>query len=440
MKSAPYLLILASVVTAGLALILFLYSTGDDETAPGASLTVEGQPESGDAGKSPETGGSSVARTAGDAGAAEDTANASGTAAPAGELTSEARGEIEIGINLARVRQDGTMVVAGQALADSTVNLIRDGKIIGTTMANEAGEWVIVPDMLLDPGSHLLSVDIIPPDGDRIVGPMAVVIDIPSGSEETPLVALVPFTDDTDAVARVLQAPDQQSDGGQTVVAGQTGVAGQVSSSAGAVSSGVTGQISSSAGAGSSGVAGQISSSAGAGSSGVAGQGNAASPSESGNTDDAAGPALMSPSVQIRTIQALTAKRLAVSGNSTGGITANLTVNDVSVAADLDDRGMFAAVADIDPDAESFRLRVELKGDGGEVLARASLRLSRAQIQQSLGNNSLLVVQRGDALWRIAYRTYGEGIRYIDIYRKNQKQIDDPDLIYPDQVFVIPNS
>jgi nucleoid-associated protein YgaU len=47
-------------------------------------------------------------------------------------------------------------------------------------------------------------------------------------------------------------------------------------------------------------------------------------------------------------------------------------------------------------------------------------------------------IERGDSLWAISRRTYGEGDRYTAIYDANQDQIRDPDLIYPGQVFVLP--
>lgn len=45
---------------------------------------------------------------------------------------------------------------------------------------------------------------------------------------------------------------------------------------------------------------------------------------------------------------------------------------------------------------------------------------------------------RGDNLWQISKRTYGRGERYTVIYDANQAQIRDPDLIYPGQIFVLP--
>ena len=49
------------------------------------------------------------------------------------------------------------------------------------------------------------------------------------------------------------------------------------------------------------------------------------------------------------------------------------------------------------------------------------------------------VVQRGDYLWRIASDYYGDGIRYTVIYDANAQAITNPDLIYPGQIFIIPN-
>ena len=49
-------------------------------------------------------------------------------------------------------------------------------------------------------------------------------------------------------------------------------------------------------------------------------------------------------------------------------------------------------------------------------------------------------VRRGDSLWRIASdpEVYGRGYRWLEIYEANKNVITDPDLIFPDQIFVIP--
>jgi len=49
-----------------------------------------------------------------------------------------------------------------------------------------------------------------------------------------------------------------------------------------------------------------------------------------------------------------------------------------------------------------------------------------------------VIIRSGDNLWTIARRLYGRGVRYSTIYGANTDQIRDPDLIYPGQVFVVP--
>ena len=52
--------------------------------------------------------------------------------------------------------------------------------------------------------------------------------------------------------------------------------------------------------------------------------------------------------------------------------------------------------------------------------------------------DSAVIIRRGDTLWRLSYRVYGRGVRYSTIYLANQSQIEDPDRIWPGQVFKLP--
>ena len=52
----------------------------------------------------------------------------------------------------------------------------------------------------------------------------------------------------------------------------------------------------------------------------------------------------------------------------------------------------------------------------------------------------IVVVQPGNSLWRISRRFYGRGIMYTTIFKANRSQINDPDLIYPGQIFEIPKT
>ena len=48
-------------------------------------------------------------------------------------------------------------------------------------------------------------------------------------------------------------------------------------------------------------------------------------------------------------------------------------------------------------------------------------------------------VVQGDSLWRIAGETLGDPRRWPEIYEANRDRIQDPDLIFPEQVFAIPS-
>lgn len=50
-----------------------------------------------------------------------------------------------------------------------------------------------------------------------------------------------------------------------------------------------------------------------------------------------------------------------------------------------------------------------------------------------------VIIRRGDTLWRISRRVYGRGVRYSTIYLANQEQIRDPDMIWPGQIFSVPD-
>jgi len=82
-------------------------------------------------------------------------------------------------------------------------------------------------------------------------------------------------------------------------------------------------------------------------------------------------------------------------------------------------------------------LRVDQVGADAKVAARIESPFLRAALVE-LPADQAFIVQPGNNLWRIARRSYGEGLRYTVIYQANRSQIRNPDLIYPGQVFTIP--
>lgn len=71
--------------------------------------------------------------------------------------------------------------------------------------------------------------------------------------------------------------------------------------------------------------------------------------------------------------------------------------------------------------------------------AAAPAAASPAQPERiSVLDTGQVIIRRGDNLWRLSRRVYGQGIRYTSIYDANRDQIGQPELIFPGQVFTLP--
>ena len=74
----------------------------------------------------------------------------------------------------------------------------------------------------------------------------------------------------------------------------------------------------------------------------------------------------------------------------------------------------------------------------GKIVARDDLIFEGNIIKDAKGK-TVLIVQKGDALWKIAYKRLGGGDKYLDIFKLNASKIIDPHLIFPKQLFILPN-
>lgn len=86
-----------------------------------------------------------------------------------------------------------------------------------------------------------------------------------------------------------------------------------------------------------------------------------------------------------------------------------------------------------------YDLQIDQLNAEGRVTAVIALPFERAKPEDlaEIGPRTV-IVQPGNSLWRIARRLYGSGWQYTVIYSANKRQIRDPDLIYPGQVFDLP--
>ena len=133
--------------------------------------------------------------------------------------------------------------------------------------------------------------------------------------------------------------------------------------------------------------------------------------------------------------------RVLISGRSSGGVRVSVLTdgNPFGEALVLADGGwQIAGILDL---ARSTKqLHFTLSDNLNNVMASYDLPLKSRDLEKAKDGSPLVVVNKGDALWRIAYRSLGAGFRYVDIVRQNRGEINNPDLIYPKQIFAVPKS
>jgi len=109
----------------------------------------------------------------------------------------------------------------------------------------------------------------------------------------------------------------------------------------------------------------------------------------------------------------------------------------VEVRADLigDDKGTVVARAAVNFEKAAEQIVLTRVIASGETATDAGG--AGATVTKPLPN---VIIHKGDNLWSISRRLYGKGTRYTTIYQANKGQIRNPDLIYPGQVFLTPES
>lgn len=98
------------------------------------------------------------------------------------------------------------------------------------------------------------------------------------------------------------------------------------------------------------------------------------------------------------------------------------------------------------PQVESgvYTLRVDEVDADGNVTSRVETPFKREDRSLVDGQEDAapaaraVTVQPGNTLWEISRNRYGEGPMYVRIFEANRDRIRDPDLIYPGQVFTVP--
>jgi len=336
-----------------------------------------------------------------------------GTAAPPPAGAGAAAGPAPIGatapsFDVVRVDQGGDVVAAGRAEPNARVTLSLDGRAIGETRADARGQWVYLTDRPLATVEGELSVAAVDAAGRSVTARDVVVVARTASGDRTTAdpKQLQP------GAAEQRQLPQQQAtaspSGSQTVA------------------------------------------------------GEAATPRQAAPEERSAAPAplavlvpqegapvvLQGPQTGITigdfSLDSLTYDangRVTVGGHLGDGGRAFVYVDDGFVGEATPDTAGRWSLSGQEPVAYGLhRLRIDQVDARGAVLARIETPFVRSERLPDLSQaERFVIVQPGSNLWTIARRTYGGGLQYVVIFNANTDQIKAPDLIYPGQIFALPN-
>jgi len=270
--------------------------------------------------------------------------------------------------DIVRISPEGDAVIAGRAEPGAEVQVLEGDTVIAEATADARGEWAVVPEEPIAPGSRELSLTEHTVYGETIQSESVVVLAVPErqsnddddGGEDALAVLIIK---DELGASKILQAPE-------------TGV-------------------------------------------GLAG--------DQGLTLDS--------------IEYDDGGRFALGGRVGPGRPVMVYLHNTFIgSARGGNDGLWHMAPDGVVDPGLYSLRVDLVDEDGVVLARIETPFARADFTLPTGRDSVVVVQPGNSLWRIARRSYGDGVQYVTIFEANRDQIGDPDLIYPGQIFLLPSA
>ena len=90
--------------------------------------------------------------------------------------------------------------------------------------------------------------------------------------------------------------------------------------------------------------------------------------------------------------------------------------------------------------AEALEKAVLMTGNALGIDKVQADQMSIADGSKVGGDDEFYVIQKGDTLWKIAEKAYGDGSKYNSIVEVNREVIRDPNKIFPGQKIRIPKS
>ncbi len=307
--------------------------------------------------------------------------------------------------DIVRVAPDGAAVIAGRATPGASVTVQDGDQPLGSVTADRRGEWVFLPDQPLGPGTRELNLTEHKPGSDEATpSERVVVLMVPEPAASAPASA------PTSAPAAVTVAE---------TFAGGSSAAGAAAPLAGPLAIEV--------------------SRTGIGASTVLQVPTVPKDPSAATRDPAAPPP--PGGVSVESVDYDAKGQVALGGRAQPGSAVQLYLDNLLVGwAHTDPEGRWRLSPERAVTPGLYTLRADQVTEAGKVTARVELPVQVSQVPASLPEGRSVVVQPGNSLWRIARSTYGQGVRYTQIYEANRSQIRDPDLIYPGQIFALPVS
>ncbi|MBE7637432.1 LysM peptidoglycan-binding domain-containing protein [Sneathiella sp. P13V-1] len=280
--------------------------------------------------------------------------------------------------DVVRVDENCGLLVAGRAEPTSVVSIFANETKLGEAVTSSRGEWVFLADKPLASGAQQINATAINPDGKKVETPRMVIMQVPDCTK---------VIEKRDPAIAVL-APKPE-DGKETDISERVSKLLQLPEPKGDVS----------------------------------------------KAEDLA----------VGSIDYDEKGNVALSGQGKPGNQVDVYLDNKHIgSSQVDENGDWKLSPENDVPTGKYNLRVDQSNKDDKVISRVELPFKREAAEDVIlakgGLEIRAVVQPGNSLWRIARRMYGDGLQYTLIYQANESQIRDPDLIYPGQIFRIPES
>lgn len=341
-----------------------------------------------------------------------------------------------------RVEPDGSVLIAGNAGADAQVEVLSGAEVLGASKAGTNGDFAITLANPLKPGDYQLVLRATAADGKAATSVETATVSVP----ETVKGDVLALVEEPGKPSRIITAPEKPVETAQAATADTTPAATEAPAADAkpadaAPADGAAAEVK---------VGGEVKAPA-------AEAPAAAAPAES---------------VVIEAVETEGGK-IFIAGSAKGVSTVRIYANDQALGDAKPGEGdRFLGEFLKDLPVGDYIIKAEgLAADGATVISTTSVPFQRqadaaapaaavaadakapAAADAPAANGTeqaaapaaaepakpkAVIIRRGDTLWQISRRVYGRGVRYSTIYLANKDVTENPNRIFPGQVFKVP--